>query len=718
MGKGIPNRLSIRALILWIGWLLLVAPAPAAPQDPKAGPLTPVAEMQLLPELRSAVKTGKPARDTMLDICVGLQFLDPQGARELARSVSDPTSADYRRFLSPAAIGSRFGPPKRAVEELAAYLRSNDLTVTLVSSNRLAVSARGTVAQAERAFGTRIAQFERQPGNRFEPLRFLANEAPIRLPKRLAGLVCDVAGLETFTHPRPRVTLLNPFLTRTLYGTQPLFELGKRGEGRNLAIANWDGFRQENWLLYIDQFNLPAPILGPGSNIHVIPVNGPGSGGGEAVGEGDLDIQMQLGMAPLADIHVYDGTNTLTSVLAKISEDNLADVVSESYGWNLPGSTAVAANNLHVALTLQGITYIAASGDAGTTLEPFSYPNYDPEVLLVGGTIANVNGTTGARLSEVGWSGSGGGWSTNPVAFNVRPIWQTGTGVPPVNASNNYRLGPDVALHSSGSGTGAYYFFFEGSMMTGFVGTSFASPVFAGCLALVQQSLIDQGAMPPDTQGKRRLGRLQDLIYYQNGRDDVWFDVVSGSNGQLPNGQGASNCGPEWDTVTGWGAVQFSGLMQSLLGATDVSPTSLSTVGDLLFGNLASLKAIDGDRLKLQVSNASDDVYPIGIVIEATSPLYRPGRMALSATLQASIPGRQLLVRLWDWSQGRFITVGTVAAPTSETTLQFEAPGDVTRFLQPGTRKMRARLDLFDVASEEIIRWTTSFDRAVWMLYG
>src|SRR5205085_2708568 len=134
-----------------------------------------------------------------------------------------------------------------------------------------------------------------------------------------------------------------------------------------------------------------------------------GAGGGTPQAEGDLDIQMVLGMAPLCDFYIYDGgASDLIGTLTREVNDNIADVISESYGWNLPASTATSAHNLHLSMSGQGITYMAASGDSGTTLEPYSYPDYDPEVLMVGGTIATVD-ANGNRSSEVGWSGSGGG---------------------------------------------------------------------------------------------------------------------------------------------------------------------------------------------------------------------------------------------------------------------------------------------------------------------
>ena len=59
---------------------------------------------------------------------------------------------------------------------------------------------------------------------------------------------------------------------------------------------------------------------------------------------------------------------------------------------------------------------------------------------------------------------------------------------------------------------------------------------------------------------------LQNVIYAQNGRTDVWFDVVTGSNGTLPsaiNGSTSSVCTAKWDTVTGWGAMNVDAFVAS-----------------------------------------------------------------------------------------------------------------------------------------------------------
>ena len=514
----------------------------------------------------------------VLHLSISMPFGDPQGVQQYADAVSDPKSPLYRHYLEPDEVGARFGLPVATVTSMVDWAKSQGFKVTLVAKNRLNILVDATVAQAEHAFGTTINQFKVKSPNEPGRSEFFSFTSPLKMPMSLASYIVDVEGLENFTKPQPRI--LTQAQARGIYNTAPIFAAGMTGQGRSIGISNWDGYRLTNVPLFYTNNSLPAPAGGVGSNVHVVTIDG-GSGPGAPGAEGDLDIQMVLGQAPLCDLYIYDGGAGLTNVLTREANDNVCDAISESWGWNLSASTATAAHNIHITMTTQGMTYMAASGDSGTTLEPYSYPNYDGEVLMVGGTVATATGSN-LRNTEVGWAGSGGGWTTKVIAFNVRPAWQVGTGVPALNASTNYRLSPDLSLNASGS-SGAFSFYLNGAFTTGYSGTSFASPVFAGMLGLAEQKIINGGGLPANGAGKRRIGRLQDIIYAQNGRTDVWYDVTSGNNGTLPTGS-ASSCTAKWDTVTGWGAMDMNAFVTTQLpnpvpSLTSISPNAATAAG-------------------------------------------------------------------------------------------------------------------------------------------
>ena len=559
--------------------------------------------------VRSAAFVAPANPFQLLNIAVTLPFRDPAGIQTFVDDVSDPSSPNYRKFLTPEQVGQRFGQSPETLAGIRNYLESYGFRTTLVAKNGISVMAFATVAQAERAFGTSINRYARMTPMGTD--EFYSNATNIGLPARFSSIVLNVSGLDNSVKPRMRALTSNQ--TKSLYSLTNSYTGGGMGLGRKVGISNFDGFDLTNVPLFYAKMGLPSPAGGVGSNVHVVTV-GSGSQSTKQNSEGDLDIQMVLSMAPLCDLYVYDGGPTdILQVLTQEVNDNVADVISESYGWGFNSTaSANAAHQLHQSMSAQGITYMAASGDTGTTIEPYSYPNYDPEVLMVGGTIASVN-SSGNRTSEIGWSGSGGGWATDAVAaavsFNKLPAYQKGTGVP---TNVNKRLGPDIALHAAGTSGGAYQFYFQGALSGAYAGTSFSSPVFAGGLATAEQALIAAGGLPADGSGHRRFGRIQDLIYSQNGRADVWFDVLTGSSGTLPDGSEAT-AHQGWDFVTGWGAINFDAFVNSQLAIVAINTVTLSpstvTGGQSSTGTVTlQVSALEDTTVALSSNNSNAQV--------------------------------------------------------------------------------------------------------------
>jgi hypothetical protein len=377
-------------------------------------------------------------------------------------------------------------------------------------------------------------------------------------------------------------------------------------------------------------FNLPVPKAGAGTNITVKVVDDGNGLEGPEYGEGDLDIQSTIAMAPLCNLIVYDndepsGDADYIGVLSQEADDNSADVITESYGWFLDIPTALAAHNLHVSMSAQGITYLAASGDSGTTLD-YAYPDIDPEILSVGGTSATVN-SENLRLTEVGWNSDGGagggGWVDSLDTFNIRPAYQSTpaflawSGVPSIK-SVPYRLIPDIALNADPN-TGFYVWFPGGYQVFG--GTSGASPTCAGSLGITEQQLISDGFLHADSSGHSRFGRIQDLLYSYNGDPSVFFDVVSGTNGALPNGA-VSVAVPGWDTDSGWGPIIFAGLVAKIEGIPEVSTLKLSNSaisgGVSVTGTLTlSFPASKGGTAVELLSSGPDVQVPSSVTVPA-----------------------------------------------------------------------------------------------------
>ena len=670
------NRQTLFVAALAVG----LACSASAPAQVNSG-YQPVA-MKLLKVLPLSIPLGEANRSQVLHVNICLHVPEPAALDSFVTQVSNPLSSNYRHFLTPQQFGSMFGQPHYVVQNIVSYLQSNGFTIKLVAANNLNIMADCTVAQAETAFKTTIDKFHafdpHTPGNQ----DYVAYVSVPQMPTQYAPYVLDISGLETYTKPEPvlgHVTLLShvnlaharqgiqtldPNQTRVLYNLAPTYNAGYQGQGRTMAISNWDGFSLSNVPLWYSQYALPTPAGGVGSNVSVVTIDG-GSMNNPPVGEGDLDFQMVLGEAPLCNLIIYDGAGPLADTLTKEANDNVADEISESWIWGLSQSDAEACHVLHAQMAAQGITYMHAPGDYGTSIEPYYYADNDPDVLNVGGTVATVD-SQGNRQSEVGWSGSGGGWVTEPDSFNVLPSWQHGLGVP---TSINFRLLPDVALHAAGNG-GAYYFFTQGTLATA-DGTSFATPVFTGGLGVCEERLIALGELPVDPNGKYRLGRVNDLVYSQNGRADVWHDITSGSNGTLPDGS-TSNAGPFWDFVTGWGAIDFTAFISTFRPVhppTNYAPGSVSVMtGTYAAGSLASFTRIDGNDY--EVNTADISIGPTSAeVLGYTLDTGAGGFSSLGFSVTANAPSLATIqVFAYNWTTSTYDLIKSFAGTGAQNT--------------------------------------------------
>ena len=232
----------------------------------------------------------------------------------------------------------------------------------------------------------------------------------------------------------------------------------------------------------------------------------------------------------------------------------------------------------------QGISFIAASGDAGaydcqdTNLNVDS-PADDPYVTGVGATKLQTN--NGAYGSESVWSdptqvqhgpkgsGSGGGLSTH---FRL-PSWQSGPGVQN-KYSNGYREVPD--LSSAGDPHPGFSVYCTvtnaGCPPTGWLttgGTSGAAPFLASGLLLVNQYLQSHNAGV--------IGHVNPALYHLFNTQQQYppfHDITSGNNLFFPATSG-------YDLASGIGSPNLYNIARDLAapaaGGGSVAPTPTDT---------------------------------------------------------------------------------------------------------------------------------------------
>jgi hypothetical protein len=214
-----------------------------------------------------------------------------------------------------------------------------------------------------------------------------------------------------------------------------------------------------------------------------------------------LDLEMVSAICPQCSILYVGATSASFADLgAAVTTANNAGaaVISNSYGGaEFSGETALTAWNI------PGVAVTVASGDSGYGVE---FPAASAGVVAVGGTTLRLNATTGARTSEIAWSGAGSGCSK----YVAKPAWQK-------DASCARRTVTDVsAVADPATGVAVYdtYGSTGGASWYVFGGTSVAAPVVGAIFA--------RDGVPPAPAGAAtglyaRAGSLLDVVSGKNG---------------------------------------------------------------------------------------------------------------------------------------------------------------------------------------------------------
>ena len=144
-----------------------------------------------------AVRVGQTPAGQLQHLTAVLALRDPAGAESLAAAVSDPASAQYGAFVTPAQWRARFAPRASDVAAVTAWLRAAGFTVGAIPANHRTISFSGTTAQVEKAFGTDLQTFRRSGST------VSANASSVSVPRALAGTVVGISGLDTSALRRP-----------------------------------------------------------------------------------------------------------------------------------------------------------------------------------------------------------------------------------------------------------------------------------------------------------------------------------------------------------------------------------------------------------------------------------------------------------------------------------------------------------------------------------
>ncbi len=516
-------------------------------------------------ESGEAPTAGKLPADRMMNLDVILPLRDQAGLDRLLSELYDPESPSYGRFLSVPEFTAKFGPTQADYDAVVAFAKDNGFTVTGGSRDGMEVQIRGPVSAIEAAFHVHMRTYHLPTENRtfYAPDREPTVDLPIQLwhisgldnysiPHALFVKKSDYAaahGIEpeavvshATTGSGPGASFLGSDMRAAYYGGAAL-----SGAGQNLGLLEYYGTDLADLQKYYKNVgetnSVPITLLST-DGTRTTCVYRAGCDDTEQT----LDMTQALGMAPgLASLVMYIGSTDTAIISAMTTHSPLPTTIGCSWGWT--PSDPATLKPYFKKMAAQGQNFFAASGDSSTWSKTNSpWPADDPLVVSVGGTDLQTSGAAGPWASETAWVDSGGGISPDKVMI---PAWQTLTGVITTanNGSTTLRNGPDVSANAN-------FTFYTCADQTAclantYGGTSFAAPMWAGFIALVNQQRAELG--------DSAIGFINPTIYRKNVTPKYgagFHDITTGTSGSYTAVTG-------YDLVTGWGSPK-AGLISEL----------------------------------------------------------------------------------------------------------------------------------------------------------
>ncbi len=155
-----------------------------------ATPATTTVSGNVATWVKSAKLTGAAPASNSVTIAVHLALNNTASLKRLVADVSNPKSATYGRYLTPAQFAERFGPAASEVNQVKALLEHAGMKDVVVGPHGVYVQAVATVAQLRTAF--KVSQNLYSFAGR--SLR-ASNEEPT-IPAALAGKIVYIEGLD------------------------------------------------------------------------------------------------------------------------------------------------------------------------------------------------------------------------------------------------------------------------------------------------------------------------------------------------------------------------------------------------------------------------------------------------------------------------------------------------------------------------------------------
>ncbi|MGC1549020.1 MAG: S53 family peptidase [Rhodanobacter sp.] len=520
----------------------------------------------------TASQVGSLAANQVMSLDVVLPLRDKAGLDAFVADVTNPSSSSFRHYLTPAQFTARFGPTQTDYDTVVRYLNKYGLTIIGGSLDGMDVQVSGPVSAVEAAFNVKMRTYQHPSENRVfyspdrEPTTALAIPLwhvsgldnysiphPLYVKKSAYAMAHGISPEAVVSHATtgsgPSASFLGSDMRAAYYGGTAL-----TGAGQNLGLFEYEGTDLADLTTYYKNVGQTNKVP-----VSVISTDGTSTSCLNSSGcddtEQTLDMTQALGMAPgLSSLVMYVGNTDTAIISAMTTHSPLPTTIGCSWGWTPADPTTL--DPYFEKMTAQGQTFFVASGDDSTwkkSGDAAAWPADDANIISVGGTDLTTSSAAGPWASETAWVDSGGGISPDKIAI---PSWQQLTGVITTTnkGSTTYRNGPDVSANAN------FTFYTCADQTTclanEYGGTSFAAPMWAAFIALVNQQALANGGS--------RVGNFNATVYPQNisggklttAYSTDFHDITSGKSGSYSATTG-------YDLVTGWGSPKV-GLISAL----------------------------------------------------------------------------------------------------------------------------------------------------------
>ncbi len=424
--------------------------------------------------------SAKPVTTPSLTVAAPMTvrvLLAPRGGvaavQAAVNRVSDPTSAQYRHFLTPAQYDATYAPTAAAADQVTRYLKAQGVHVDSVEAHRRYVTASADRATLAKAFGTTLSTLSHNGET------VTANTTAVTLPAAVGAQVLTVSGLDTTvvkktpniikdgaaaasaagasTGNGPDLVVAPPAGFRNArpcnidYGTLTATSLPSLGgeklpyapcgytgpsyraayeansdlTGAGVTVAITDAYA---WQLIAQDSNTYASNNGdgsyaPGQLTQNLPATfshefacGPTGWSGEET----LDVEAVHAMAPGAKIRYYGSRSCFDSdfqdTLARVVDENNAQLVTNSWSdleENETTASVVSYEQVFLQGALQGISFLFSSGDNGDELAKSSVRQVD---YPASDPLVTAAGGTSTAISRGRLTGQTG-WGTHSLTL-------------------------------------------------------------------------------------------------------------------------------------------------------------------------------------------------------------------------------------------------------------------------------------------------------------